>query len=78
MKRLTFVTKNAHKVADAQKRLPDFEIQAMDPKDIIEAKLRFAHEKNGTPCFVMDSECSGRPWLHLHNDAWILRWLRSS
>lgn len=63
--RLTFVTQNVHKVTDAQKLLPqheiehiDFvvpEIQSMSPEEVAEEKLRFAYERVGRPCFVMDA-----------------------
>jgi XTP/dITP diphosphohydrolase len=63
--RLTFVTQNVHKVSDAQKLLPhheiehvDFvvpEIQSLRPEEIVEEKLRFAYERVGRPCFVMDA-----------------------
>lgn len=65
MKNLVFVTQNKNKLADAQKLLPDFqiehvdfevpEIQSMDPKEIVVAKLRFAYELTQKPCFVMDA-----------------------
>ena len=68
MKKITFVTKNQHKLSDAQKLLPDFEIQHIDfdvpeiqslnTREIIEAKLRFAVEKVQQPCFVMDTALS--------------------
>lgn len=68
MKHLVFVTQNKHKLADAQRLLPecaiehaDFdvpEIQSLDPKEIISHKLSFAYGKIGTPCFVMDSSLS--------------------
>jgi non-canonical purine NTP pyrophosphatase (RdgB/HAM1 family) len=65
MKKLTFVTKNLNKVADAKKLLPDFEIhhinfdvpeiQSLSTKEIIEFKLKYAYEKVKEPCFVMDA-----------------------
>ena len=65
MKQITFVTQNKNKLADAQKLLPDFEIehidfevpeiQSLDPREIVEHKLRFAYEKVQKPCFVMDA-----------------------
>jgi XTP/dITP diphosphohydrolase len=65
MKQLTFVTQNLNKVADAQKLLSDFEInhidfdvpeiQSLDPREIVEYKLRFAYEHTKQPCFVMDA-----------------------
>jgi non-canonical purine NTP pyrophosphatase (RdgB/HAM1 family) len=65
MQKLTFVTQNPNKVADAQKLLSGFEIehvdfevpeiQSLDPRKIVEYKLRFAYEQTGQPCFVMDA-----------------------
>lgn len=65
MKKLVFVTQNKNKLADAQKLLPEFEIehvdfevpeiQALDPKEIIVHKLHYAYEKVGKSCFVMDA-----------------------
>lgn len=65
MKKLTFVTQNANKLRDAKMLLQNFEIhhvnfdcpeiQSMDPKEIIEAKLRYAYERVKEPCFVMDA-----------------------
>lgn len=65
MSSLTFVTQNLNKVADAQKLLPDFqiehidfevpEIQSLNPREIVEHKLRYAYEKVQRPCFVMDA-----------------------
>jgi non-canonical purine NTP pyrophosphatase (RdgB/HAM1 family) len=62
---LTFVTQNKHKVEDAKKLLQNFkienidfeipEIQSLDSKEIVEYKLKFAYEKVGKPCFVMDA-----------------------
>ena len=62
---LIFVTQNQNKLDDAKKLLPGYEIehidfdipeiQSMDPREIIEHKLRFAYEKLGKPCFVMDA-----------------------
>lgn len=62
---LTFVTQNLNKVTDAQKLMQSFqiehidfevpEIQSLDPKEIVEHKLRYAYEKVGKPCFVMDA-----------------------
>ena len=63
--KITFVTQNKYKVADAQKLLPDFEIenidfevpeiQSLDPKEIVEYKLKYAYERVEKPCFVMDA-----------------------
>ena len=68
MKTLVFVTQNKNKLADAQRILPEFEIehvdfdvpeiQSLDPKEIIAHKLSYAYEKIGQPCFVMDSSLS--------------------
>lgn len=65
MKKITFVTKNLNKVADAEKLLPDFEIhhisfdvpevQSLNTREIIESKLKYAYEKVQEPCFVMDT-----------------------
>lgn len=65
MQQLVFVTQNLNKVNDAQKLLPDFqimhidfdvpEIQSMNPNEIVENKIKFAYEKVGQPCFVMDT-----------------------
>ena len=65
MKKIIFITKNKNKLTDAQKLLPDFEIehidfevpeiQSLDPKEIIEHKLQYAYEKVKKPCFVMDA-----------------------
>ena len=65
MKKLVFVTQNTHKLADAQKLLPEFEIehidfevpeiQSLDPKEIVEHKLAYAYAKVQKPCFVMDA-----------------------
>lgn len=65
MKKITFVTKNKNKLNDAQKLLADFkvqnvdfdapEIQSLNPREIIEEKLRFAFERVKEPCFVMDA-----------------------
>jgi len=65
MKTLTFVTGNEHKIQDAMKLLPEFhihgvdfkapEIQSLDPKEIIEAKLQYSVERTQEPCFVMDA-----------------------
>jgi len=68
MNQLIFVTKNKNKLADAQKLLPDYEIenvkfdvpeiQSLDPKEIAQEKLRIAYEKLQKPCFVMDTSLS--------------------
>ena len=68
MKKLVFVTQNMNKIADAQKLLPEFEIehvdfeipeiQSLDPNEIIEYKLEYAYKKVNIPCFVMDSSLS--------------------
>ncbi len=65
MKKIIFITENKNKLADAQKLLPDFEIehvnfevpeiQSLDPREIVEHKLRYAYEKIRKPCFVMDA-----------------------
>ncbi|MBI2053599.1 MAG: non-canonical purine NTP pyrophosphatase [Candidatus Sungbacteria bacterium] len=65
MRKITFVTQNKNKLADAQKLLPEFEIehvdfdvpeiQSLDPKEIIEQKLEHAYGKIKKPCFVMDA-----------------------
>jgi XTP/dITP diphosphohydrolase len=62
---LTFVTQNLNKVSDAQKLLPDFEIehvnfdvpeiQSLELKEIARYKVEFAFEKVKRPCFVMDA-----------------------
>ncbi len=73
MTSLTFVTGNPNKLEDAALVLKDFhihgvdfdvpEIQSMDPKEIIKAKLAYAYPKLEEPCFVMDAsltmECLG-------------------
>lgn len=63
--RLVFVTQNLNKVRDAQKLMPDFniehidfevpEIQSMDPRQVIEYKIKFAYDRVQKPCFVMDA-----------------------
>lgn len=68
MKKIVFVTQNPNKLEDAQKLMPEYEIdhidfevpeiQSLDQKEIIEYKLRFAYEKNQKPCFVMDTSLS--------------------
>ena len=68
MKKLVFVTQNMNKLTDAQKLLPEFEIeqidfeipeiQSLDPNEIIEYKLECAYKKVGIPCFVMDTSLS--------------------
>ncbi len=65
VKKITFVTQNKNKLEDAQKLLAEFEvehidfdipeIQSLDPREIVEHKLKAAYEKVGTPCFVMDA-----------------------
>lgn len=65
MTSLVFVTQNQNKVNDVKKLLPDFdiehidfevpEIQSLDPREIVEHKLRFAFDKVQKPCFVMDA-----------------------
>lgn len=65
MKHLVFVTQNKHKVHDAELLLPEFkikhidfevpEIQSMEPREIVEYKLRYAYEHAKIPCFVMDA-----------------------
>jgi non-canonical purine NTP pyrophosphatase (RdgB/HAM1 family) len=65
MKKITFVTQNKNKLEDAQKLLPEFEIehidfevpeiQSLNPREIVEHKLNFAYEKIKKPCFVMDA-----------------------
>ena len=65
MKKLVFVTQNQNKLVDAQKLLPDFEIehidfevpeiQSLDPKEIVKHKLEYAYNKIQRPCFVMDA-----------------------
>ncbi len=62
---LSFITGNKNKLVDAQKLLPEFEIehidfevpeiQSLDPKKIIEHKLEYAYSKIQKPCFVMDT-----------------------
>ena len=73
MKKLVFVTQNKNKLEDAKKLLPQFEIehvdfevpeiQSLDSKEIIAAKLEFVWRKLKKPCFVMDTslalECLG-------------------
>lgn len=68
MKKLTFVTQNKNKLADAQKLLLEFEIehvdfevpeiQSLNPKEIAEKKLEYAYGKVKQPCFVMDAALS--------------------
>ena len=68
MRKLIFVTQNKNKLADAQKLLPDFEIehidfevpeiQSLNPKEIVEQKLEYAYGKVKKPCFVMDTSLS--------------------
>jgi len=68
MKKLVFVTQNKNKLIDAQKLLPDFEIehvdfevpeiQSLDPREIIAHKLEYAYNKIQKPCFVMDASLS--------------------
>jgi XTP/dITP diphosphohydrolase len=68
MKKITFVTQNKNKLADAQKLLSDFEVQhvdfsvdevqSMDVREIIEHKLKQAMEKVEGPLFVMDASLS--------------------
>jgi non-canonical purine NTP pyrophosphatase (RdgB/HAM1 family) len=65
MQTLVFVTQNLYKLEDAQKLLPDFhiehvdfevpEIQSLDPREIVEHKLKLAYEKTQKPCFVKDA-----------------------
>lgn len=65
MKTLVFVTQNLNKVEDAKKLLPEFEIehvdfevpeiQSLDPREVTEYKIKYAYEKLGKPCFVMDA-----------------------
>ncbi|KKT24342.1 MAG: Non-canonical purine NTP pyrophosphatase [Candidatus Magasanikbacteria bacterium GW2011_GWA2_43_9] len=65
MKKLTFVTQNQNKLADAQRLLPEFEIehvdfdvpeiQSLDSEEIIKQKLEYAYAKIQKPCFVMDA-----------------------
>lgn len=65
MPQITFATQNLNKVSDAQKLLPDFEIehinfdipeiQSMDLQEIIEYKLKHVYEHLQKPCFVMDT-----------------------
>ena len=74
MKKLVFVTQNKNKIDDAKKLLPDFEIehvdfeipeiQSLNAKEIIEHKLKSAHEKIKKPCFVMDASV----YIHELND----------
>lgn len=65
MKSLVFVTTNTHKIADAQKLLPEYkidhvdyeiqEIQSLHPNEVAEHKLRTAYAMVQKPCFVMDT-----------------------
>lgn len=65
---ISFITGNTNKIKDAQLLLVDFEvhaitidlpeIQSMDPKEIIEYKLKYAYETCNKPCFVMDTSLS--------------------
>ncbi|MBI4359691.1 MAG: non-canonical purine NTP pyrophosphatase [Candidatus Jacksonbacteria bacterium] len=65
MKALTFVTQNSDKLADVSKLLPEFEIQHIDfavpeiqslnPREIVEHKLKYAYERAKVSCFVMDA-----------------------
>ena len=68
MKPLIFVTQNPNKIADAQKLLPEFEInqvnfdvpeiQSLDVCEIVKYKLQFAYEHTNQACFVMDTALS--------------------
>lgn len=68
MKKLTFVTQNKNKLADAQKLLPEFEIehidfevpeiQSLNQREIAAKKLEYAYDKVKRPCFVMDASLS--------------------
>ncbi len=68
MKKLVFVTQNKNKIDDAQRLLPEFEIehvdfdvpeiQSLDPKEIVKHKLEYAYHEVKRPCFVMDSSLS--------------------
>jgi len=63
--KITFVTQNKNKLLDAQKLLPEFEIdhidfevpeiQSLNPREIVEYKIKYAYEKVLKPCFVMDT-----------------------
>ncbi len=65
---LIFATRNVHKVEDARKLLPDYdiqqvdfdipEIQSMHIREIISAKLQYAYRQLLKPCFVMDASLS--------------------
>jgi non-canonical purine NTP pyrophosphatase (RdgB/HAM1 family) len=65
MQTIVFVTQNLHKLEDAKRLLPEFaiehvdfeipEIQSMNPREIVEHKLKYAYEKVGVPCFVWDA-----------------------
>lgn len=68
MRSIVFVTQNKHKLADAQKLLPEYhiehidyktiEIQSFDLKEIITQKLTHAYKHVQKPCFVMDTALS--------------------
>ncbi len=65
MKKIIFVTQNKNKISDARKLLSNFdinpidfevpEIQSLNSKEIIQAKLKYAYKKITQPCFVMDT-----------------------
>jgi non-canonical purine NTP pyrophosphatase (RdgB/HAM1 family) len=62
--KLIFVTGNPNKLEIARVKLTDYEvehidfevaeIQSMDPREIVEHKLKEAYAKAGQPCFVWD------------------------
>jgi non-canonical purine NTP pyrophosphatase (RdgB/HAM1 family) len=68
MSLLTFVTQNPNKIIDAQKLLPEFEInhvnfdvpeiQSLDVREIVKYKLQFAYKHTNHSCFVMDTSLS--------------------
>lgn len=63
--RLIFVTQNKNKLADAQKLMPEFEIdhvdfdvpeiQSLSIKEIAKSKIEIAFSRTNSPCFVMDA-----------------------
>jgi len=64
MRKITFITGNENKLAEAQVILSDYEvigksldvpeIQSLDPREVVEHKLLLSHEALGEVCFVED------------------------
>lgn len=64
-KKIVFVTQNKNKVIDAQKLLPEYEIEHIDKnvpeiqslnlREIVDFKLKYAYQIVGKPCFVIDA-----------------------